>query len=309
MAAFVKVVEANGFSAAAPQLGLTPSAVSKLVTRLEERLGVRLFNRTTRKLALTEAGENFYRDAARIIGEVDEVEAAIGRRGHEARGLVKVTTSLAFGAHQILPLVPEFLDNHPGIELDLSFTDRVVDLVQEGFDVAFRIGHLADSSFVARKIGEDRRVVVAAPSYLRKHGEPKHPDELVRHNCLGFRDRTSMNRWPFLVDGATREVMVRGNCRGDDGDMLYQLAVEGVGIVRLTRLTVARAVRAGGLVEILQPFTPRDTIPIQAVYPHRRLLPPKVTALVDFLTTKFDPPPWEDESSPSLSPQAGRGSG
>ena len=166
--------------------------------------------------------------------------------------------------------------------------------MQEGFDVAFRIGKLADSSFVARKIGEDRRVVVASPAYLKKHGEPHSPEELTHHNCLGFRDRTPMNRWPFIVDGAPREVTVRGNCRVDDGDVLYQLAVEGVGIVRLTRLTVARAVRDGSLVEILQPFTPRDTIPIQAVYPHRRLLPPKVTALVDFLTTKFDPPPWED---------------
>jgi DNA-binding transcriptional LysR family regulator len=293
MAAFVKVVEANGYSAAAPQLGLTPSAVSKLVTRLEERLGVRLFNRTTRKLALTEAGEAFYRDAARIIGDVDAAEAAVGQRGGAARGLLKVTTSLAFGSHQILPLVPEFLAAHPGIELDLSFTDRVVDLVQEGFDVACRIGRLTDSSFVARKIGEDRRVVVAAPAYLARHGEPAHPDELARHNCLGFRDRLHMNRWPFVIDGAVRELAVRGNCRADDGDMLYHLAEAGVGIARLTRLTVARAIREGRLAQILTRFTPDDAVPIHAVYPHRRLLPPKVTAFVDFLSAKFDPPPWE----------------
>ncbi|HJQ60675.1 MAG TPA: LysR family transcriptional regulator [Vineibacter sp.] len=293
MAAFVKVVEANGYSAAAPQLGLTPSAVSKLVTWLEERLGVRLFNRTTRKLALTEAGEAFYRDAARIIADVDAAESAIGQRGAEARGLLKVTTSLAFGSHQILPLVPEFLAAHPGIELDLSFTDRVVDLVQEGFDVACRIGRLTDSSFVARKIGEDRRVVVAAPAYLARHGEPSHPDDLAQHNCLGFRDRLHMNRWPFMIDGAVRELAVRGNCRADDGDMLYHLAEAGVGIARLTRLTVARAIREARLTQILASFTPDDAVPIHAVYPHRRLLPPKVTAFVDFLSAKFDPPPWE----------------
>ena len=293
MTAFVKVVEANGFSAAAPQLGLTPSAISKLITRLEERLGVRLFNRTTRKLALTEAGEAFYRDAARIIGDVEAAEAAIGQRGGEARGLLKVTTSLAFGSHQILPLVPEFLKLHPGIELDLSFTDRVVDLVQEGFDVAFRIGVLADSSFVARKVGEDRRVVVAAPGYLARHGEPAHPNDLAGHNCLGFRDRMYMNRWPFVIDGELRETQVRGNCRADDGDMLFHLAEAGVGIVRLTRLTVAKAIREGRLKQVLTPFTPDDTIPIHAVYPHRRLLPPKVTAFVDFLSAKFEPPPWE----------------
>ncbi|QQS14589.1 MAG: LysR family transcriptional regulator [Rhodospirillales bacterium] len=293
LSAFVKVVEANGFSAAAPQLGLTPSAVSKLVTRLEERLGVRLFNRTTRKLALTEEGEAFYRDAARILGDIESAEAAIGRRGQAARGLLKVTTSLAFGMHQVLPLVPEFLETHPGIELDLSFTDRMVDLVQEGFDVALRVGRLADSSFVARKIGEDRRVVAAAPAYLAKRGEPAHPDELVRHDCLGFRDRPHLNRWPFVVDGVTREYAVHGKVRADDGDMLYELAVAGVGLVRLTHFTVARAIGDGRLKQVLAPFTPHDAVPIHAVYPHRRLLSPKVSVFVEFLSRRFDPPPWE----------------
>ena len=293
LAAFVKVVEANGFSAAAPQLSLTPSAVSKLVTRLEERLGVRLFNRTTRQLGLTEDGEAFYRDASRIVREIEEAESAIGRRGKSARGVLKITTSLAFGTHQILPLVPEFLDLHPAIELDLSFTDRVVDLVQEGFDVAFRIGRLADSSFVARKIGEDRRVVVASPDYLEKHGTPTEPDDLATHNCVCFRDRLYMNRWPFTIDGQMRELTVHGNCRADDGDTIYQLAVEGVGIARLTRLTVARAIRDGKLRQILQDYIADDAVPIHAVYPHRRLLSPKVTAFVDFLSRKFDPPPWE----------------
>src|SRR6266446_4743493 len=210
MAAFVRVVEAQGFSAAAPTLGLTPSAVSKLVTRLETRLGVRLLQRTTRALHLTADGEAFYEQARRIVGEIAALEAELTDRRGTPQGLLRVTTSLAFSTHQLAPRIGEFLERYPAVQLELTPTDRVVDMIEEGMDVAIRIGRLADSSFMARKIGEDVRLVCAAPAYLARHGEPTRPEELVRHNCIVSRDRAHLNRWQFRVDGQLREIEVGG---------------------------------------------------------------------------------------------------
>ena len=294
MTAFVRVVEAKGFSAAAPALGLTPSAVSKLVTRLETRLGVRLLQRTTRALHLTEEGEAFYASARRIVGEIETLESEIGARRDRPHGLLRVTVSVAFATHQLAPVVAEFLARYPAVQLELLPSDRVLDIVDEGIDVALRIGRLADTSFMARKIGADKRQVCAAPAYLARHGTPSHPEELARHACLGGgRDRTYLDRWPFRIDGALREVEVGGPCSVDDGEMQFRLALQGVGIVRLTRLTVAQAVRRGELVPLLDSFSADEPVPIHAVYPHRRHLAPKVTAFVDFLIEKFTPPPWE----------------
>src|SRR5713226_9757252 len=195
MAAFVRVVDSKGFSAAAAGLGLTPSAVSKLITRLETRLGVRLLQRTTRALHLTADGEAFYEQARRIVGEIAALEAELTDRRDTPQGLLRVTTSLAFSTHQLAPLIGEFLDRYPAVQLELIPTDRVVDLVEEGVDIAIRVGRLADSSFMARKIGEDVRLVCAAPSYLARHGRPERPEELVRHNCIVNRDRAHLNRW------------------------------------------------------------------------------------------------------------------
>src|SRR5258708_30248368 len=174
MAAFVRVVDSQGFSAAAPALGLTPSAVSKLVTRLETRLGVRLLQRTTRALHLTEEGEAFYATARRIVGEIETLESQITDPRDTPQGLLRVTTSLAFATHQLAPVVAEFLARYPAVQLELLPSDRVLDIVDEGIDVALRIGRLADTSFMARKIGADKRQVCAAPAYLARHGTPTH---------------------------------------------------------------------------------------------------------------------------------------
>src|SRR5215475_11739208 len=195
MEAFVRVVEAQGFSAAAPALGLTSSAVSKLITRLEARLGVRLLQRTTRALHLTADGEAFYEQARRIVGEISALEAELSDRRGTPQGLLRVTTSLAFSTHQLAPVIGEFLERYPDVRLELVPTDRVVDLVEEGIDIAIRLGRLADSSFMARKIGDDVRLVCAAPAYLARHGTPQHPDELKRHTCILNRDRTDQSRW------------------------------------------------------------------------------------------------------------------
>ena len=293
MAAFVRVVDSQGFSAAAPALGLTPSAVSKLVTRLETRLGVRLLQRTTRALHLTEEGEAFYAAARRIVGEIETLESQITNRRDTPQGLLRVTTSLAFATHQLAPALSEFLERYPAVQLELLPTDRVIDMVEEGVDIAIRIGRLADSSFMARKIGEDKRLVCAAPSYLARHGTPRKPQDLARHICILLRDRTYLNRWEFRLDGEVREVEVTGRIGVNEGEAHLQFALRGMGIVRLTRLTVAQAIREGRLVSLLEDFSADQPVPIHAVYPHRRHLAPKVPAFVNFLLEKFTPPPWE----------------
>jgi len=293
MAAFVRVVDSKGFSAAAPSLGLTPSAVSKLVTRLERRLGVRLLQRTTRALHLTEDGEVFYVAAQRIVAEIETLENQIAGQSGNPHGVLRVTTSLAFSTHQLTPVLPEFLARHPLIELDLLPTDRVIDMVEEGVDIAIRIGRLADTSFMARKIGEDKRLICAAPAYLARHGTPRRPADLARHNCIVSRERAYLNRWPFRIDGQVSEIEVAGRIAVNEGEMQMQLALQGIGIVRLTRLTMARAIRDGALVRLLDDYSADEPVGIHAVYPHRRHLAPKVPAFVNFLIEKFTPPPWE----------------
>ena len=295
MAAFVRVVDAKGFSAAAPSLGLTPSAVSKLVTRLETRLGIRLLQRTTRAIHLTADGQAFYGQARRIVADIEALQSEIAGQRGTPHGLLRVTTSLAFSTHQLAPLIAEFLERYPLIELELMPTDRVVDIVEEGVDVAIRIGRLADSSFMARKIGEDLRLVCASPAYLARHGTPEmrieRPSDLLKHNCIVSRDRPQLNRWQFRVDGALREIEVGGRIAVTEGEAQMQLALQGLGIVRLTRLTVGGAVRRGDLVSLLEEFSAEEPVPIHAVYPHRRHLAAKVTAFVDFIAGKVSPPP------------------
>ena len=293
MAAFVRVVDAKGFSAAAPALGLSPSAVSKLVTRLEARLGVRLLQRTTRALHLTQEGEAFYESARRIVDEIEALESRLVDGRGTPQGLLRVTTSLAFATHQLTPILAEFLARYPAIQFALLPTDRLVDMVEEGVDIAIRIGRLADTSFMARRIGEDKRVICASPDYLARHGTPRRPQDLLRHECILSRERAYLNRWSFRIEDEIREIEVGGRLSVDEGDAQLQLALQGIGIVRLTRLTVAQAVRAGRLVSLLPDFSAEQPLPINAVYPHRRHLAPKVPAFVDFLIEKFTPPPWD----------------
>lgn len=293
MAAFVRVVEAKGFSAAAPLLGLTPSAVSKLVTRLEARLGVRLLQRTTRALSLTADGEAFYAAARRIVAEIEALESEMAGQRGTPHGLLRITTSLAFSTHQLAPMIGEFLQRYPEIQLELMPTDRVVDMIDEGVDIAIRIGKLADSSFMARKIGDDVRLVCAAPAYLAAHSAPKRPEDLVRHNCIVSRDRAYLNRWHFRIDGQVREIEVGGRVSVSEGEAQLRLALQGLGIVRLTRLTVAGAIKRGELVALLGEYSAEEPVPIHAVYPHRKHLASKVTAFVEFILERFTPPPWE----------------
>jgi len=254
---------------------------------------VRLMQRTTRALHLTQEGEVFYAAAKRIVGEIEALENQIVGESGTPSGVLRVTTSLAFATHQLAPVLSEFLARYPLVQFELLPTDRVIDMVEEGIDVALRIGRLADTSFMARKIGEDKRLICAAPSYLARHGTPQRPEDLRRHNCIVSRDHAYLNRWSFKVDGQVVEIDVRGRVAVSEGEAQMQLALQGVGIVRLTRLTLAQAIREGTLVPLFGAFSAEEAVTIHAVYPHRRHLAPKVPAFVNFLIEKFTPPPWE----------------
>ena len=296
IAVFVNVVREGGFSAAAKALQLTPSAVSKQVARLEDRLNVRLLNRTTRHLSMTEEGEVFFDRATAILAEIDEVEALVSDRRDTPRGTLRVSSSISFGRHQIVPMLPEFLNAFPDLRLQLSLDDNLVDLVQEGFDVAIRMADLTDSSLVARRLAVDRRVLCAAPSYIEKYGVPQSPEALRDHNCLVVSNVPSMHDWAFTFGNTVRKIHVEGRFEANSGVAVHEAALAGLGIAQLAAFMVAPDLRSGRLVSFLEDRV-ADGKPIYAVYPHRRHLSPKVRAFIDFLVDKLTPiPPWETES-------------
>lgn len=285
MEVFAAVVERGGFSAAAKLFGMTPSAVSKLVTRLEGRLGARLVNRSTRKLQLTAEGQAFHQRCITILSDIAEAEceAAAGRA---PRGRVRVNANVAFGNQVLLPLVPAFLAEHPELSIDLVFTDQVVDLIEERADIAIRVapGPLRGNQLMARKIGESAVAVVASPDYLARHGEPKAPADLVKHNLIGFNFARSVEGWPFRVDGALISIAAVGNTQVGDGEIARQLAVAGIGLARLGRFHVEAEIAAGRLVTVLDDFNPGDIEVIHAVYLGQGgFVPARMRAFIDFL--------------------------
>ncbi|MBN9233607.1 MULTISPECIES: LysR family transcriptional regulator [Phyllobacteriaceae] len=287
MDVFVRVVELCGFSPAARALRLSPSGVSKLITRLETRLGTRLFNRSTRKLALTAEGSIFYDRCVQILADVDgaEREAAAGA---VPRGRLRVNCNVAFSQWVLTPVLPDFLARYPEIVLDLVVSDVVVDLLQEHADVAIRIGPLANSSLIARKLGASRAIVVAAPAYLDQMGTPREPADLARHNLLGFGFSRLVEGWPFLGEnGQVVRVAPQGNVLVSDGDTMRRLAVEGVGIARVARFQLEEDLATGRLVQLLEDYSPGEVEPIHAVYVGQGgVLPARVRAFLDFLTER-----------------------
>jgi DNA-binding transcriptional LysR family regulator len=296
MTAFVRAVELGGFSTAARELGLTPSAISKLVTRLEDRLGVRLLNRTTRRLALTPEGEAYFHRCQRILGDIRDAEEEVARFRAEPRGLLRINVGTAFGMHQLTPALPEFLARHPEIQVELTVTDRVVDLIEEGADLGIRLGTLPDSSLVARKICDLERVICAAPAYLRRHGTPKKPEDLLRHNCLNITYSPALRRWPFEAAEGVRHIEVGGTVSASTADSLLQLALLGVGIIRLSDAIVGAAIRDARLLPLLQDVHHSEPLPLHAVYPQGRHRSPRVAAMIDFLVERFGDAPWRAPS-------------
>ncbi|QBC30147.1 LysR family transcriptional regulator [Pandoraea sp. XY-2] len=284
MEVFSRVVELGGFSAAARALHMTPSAVSKLIARLEARLGARLFNRSTRRLQLTPEGTAFHERAMRVLADIEaaEREAAAGA---VPRGLLRVNSSVPIGSHYLLPVIPAFLAQYPEIRLDLTLTDTVVDLLEQRADVAVRAGPLRDSRLVARKLGESRLLVVASPDYLARNGPLRTPADLIHHNVMAFNFDRQVQGWPFLdgAGGITHYPQV-GNMVVSDGEIMRKLAVQGLGLARHSRYHVDDDLRAGRLVTVLDDYNPGDLEPVHAVYVGQGgHLPARVRAFLDFL--------------------------
>ncbi len=295
LSTLVAAVDNGGFSAAARMLGVTPSAVSKSITRLEARLGVRLLNRTTRQLTPTPEGEALVARGRHILAELDEAEMEVTRARGSPRGLLRLHTLVALGLHQLPPVLPEFLRRYPDVKIELSISDRMVDLVEEGGDLAVRSGRLADSTLVARKICETERVICAAPSYLKRHGTPRRPEDLLRHNCIVISGYPQLRRWPFDDPGSRdgiRTIEVGGSVSANNAENVLQMALLGVGIVRLGDMVTAEHIGTGRLVPILTETHHVEPLPLHAVYPQSRLRSPKVAAMVDFLIEKFAHAPW-----------------
>ena len=287
MEVFVRVVQAGSFSAAARALDLTPSAVSKQIGRLEDRLAARLINRTTRQLKLTDVGAAFYERCTRILADIAEAEQAVVDLHGAPRGVLKLNVPGAFGRLHIAPLIPEFLARYPEVTVDLGFNDRFIDLVEEGVDVVIRIGELADSSLIARRLAPNRRVVCGAPSYFQARGLPQVPEDLAQHNCLVYTYRASRNDWRFRgPDDSESVVQVSGNLESNNAEALRATVLQGLGVALLPLWLVGEDLKAGVLVEVLPDYHAPDSS-IHAIYPPGRHLSPKVRGLVDFLAEKF----------------------
>ena len=286
MAVFVAVAEAGSLSGAARRLGLTPSAVSRVVARIEARLGVQLLVRTTRTLRLTAEGETYGRAARRILADLEETETALSDRGCP-RGRVRVSAATAHGRLVIVPLLGAFAARHPGIVVEIDLSDEIADVLGGRADIGIRFGPLADSPLTARRLGETGRTVVAAPAYLDRAGTPRRPADLAEHNCLDFTFRRSEPGWPFREAGRDFILPVRGTLAANNGETLVQLALGGVGITRVGTFHIADDLAAGRLVPLLEPFNPQDREAIHAVFVGGAGLPARVRVLVDFLAERM----------------------
>ncbi|HKU47871.1 MAG TPA: LysR family transcriptional regulator [Burkholderiales bacterium] len=284
---FAQVVESGSFAKAAERLGLSTSATSRHVAELEGHLQTRLLNRTTRRVSLTESGRAFYERAVQLLADLDEAEQEAARAAVVPRGTIRLTTSVNFGVRHLAPAIAEFLAQHAEVRFDVSLSDRIVDLVEEGFDLAVRIGAAGADNLVARKLGETRLVPCASPLYLSAHPAPQTPEELAGHNCFTYEYLAPRNVWRFRdASGNERAVRIAGTLHSNNGDLLAEVAARGAGIVFEPAFIVGPDVRAGRLVPLLQDFTP-PPVPIYAVYPSRKHLSAKVRRFVEFLMERF----------------------
>ena len=287
MEVFSQVVESGSFSKASDRLGLSPTAVSRQVADLEAHLSTRLLNRTTRRVSLTESGRAFYERCVQLLADLEEAEQEAARAAVVPRGTVRLTTSVAFGVRHLAPAIAAFLSQHAEVRFVVSLSDRIVDLVEEGFDLGVRIGGPGSENLVARKLGETRLVPCASPAYLAARGAPRVPEDLAAHNCFTYEYVTPRNLWRFRdAAGEERSVRVGGNLHSNNGDILAEVAARGGGIVFEPAFIVGPEVRAGRLVPLLQEFEPAP-VPIYAVYPSRKHLSAKVRVFVDFLVRSF----------------------
>lgn len=286
---FIAVVETGSFSAAARRLSRSPSAVSKLISRMEARLRTLLFERTSREVKLTEAGHTLHREGMRVLEALTEAEGALQLHAEDARGTLRVHSIFTFAKYQLAPVMADFMQQNPAIRVEFLLSNDPLDMVEHNIDVAIHSGALPDSSLIARRLLSSKWIVCASPEYLRRHGTPRTPDDLAQHNCLNFTHRTHWNTWPFTT--APRGVKAVGSLGADQGDMLMQLAVHGAGVVRLAEFHIRGEIAAGRLVPILQQHQPDQAEPLFMIYKSRRYLTPKVQAFIDFLDRRFGAEP------------------
>ncbi len=283
MNVFCRIMDLGSFAAAANELGMTPSAVSKLVTRLEGRLGVRLLTRTTRRLALTAEGEIYLASARDIVAAIEDAEAGLMASAAEPSGRLRINTGVVVGRHMLTPLLPEFMARYPKISIELNIADRQVNLIEEQVDVAIRTGALTDSSLIARKLGDTSRAICASPAYLEKHGQLDHPGQLVKHNCMAVAGFAYLRRWPFMTPEGINTIDVSGAFDSDSPDVIVDMMLAGQGIGRLSRLIVAKHLESGALIELFKDVHKQDLLPIHAIMPPGGNRSLKVRAFLDFL--------------------------
>jgi DNA-binding transcriptional LysR family regulator len=284
---FSQVVESGGFSKAAERLGLSTTAVSRQVAELEAHLQTRLLNRTTRRLSLTESGQAFYGRAVQLLQDLQEAEQEASQAAVTPRGTIRLTTSVTFGTRHVAPAIAGFLARHPDVRFDVQLSDRIVDLVEEGFDLAIRIGGAGAENLVARKLGETRLVACAAPGYVARYGAPVTPEELARHNCFVYEYASPRGQWRFHgADGSEHVVRIGGRLHSNSGDLNVALAARGAGIAFEPDFIVADDLAAGRLVALLQDYAPPPA-PIYALYPTRKHLSAKVRLFVAHLAEQF----------------------
>jgi DNA-binding transcriptional LysR family regulator len=288
MATFVRIVDSGSLTAAADALEVSGPSVVRLLASLERALDVRLLNRTTRRIALTDEGRDYYERCKRILAEVEEAEAVAGTRRGAPRGLLRVTAPVLFGRMHVAPLAAAFVQAHSGVAVDFLLVDRVVNLLEEGLDLGVRIGALADSTLVAVAVGEVRRVLCASPGYLARAGTPREPRDLRAHACLRFAGLESTDEWTFFAAGRRVAVRVAGPLSGNQAEPLLDACADGLGIGNFLSYQVAPLVAAGRLKLVLADWSP-PPVPVSVVYPHAKLLPARTRLFVDWLRTRLPP--------------------
>ena len=294
MQTFIRVVDSGSLSAAAQRMDIAKSAVSRRLADLESRLGVQLLNRTTRRINLTDSGRQFYQRCQSILAELEDSEQQVSDVHKELSGTIRIAAPLSFGIQHLSPVLDNFLKLHPELNLDLNLNDHMTNLMDEDVDLGIRIGNLQDSSLIARRLAPSRLVLCASPEYLQQFGEPQHPDDLKQHMGLAYSNIAESQLWKFIQpDGNTVSVHVRSRMRANNGDVLLQAAIDGLGVLASTTFIAYKAINSGKLKPILCDYRIKD-VAVYAIYPAQRHLPVRVRTLIDYLTQHFgDKPYWE----------------
>lgn len=305
MRVFTSVVENSGFSAASEKLGLSRAAVSKHIAQLEMHLGGRLLNRTTRRMSLTGVGRVYYTSCKQILEDIDAAECVVSGLSNAPRGVLRINAPMSFGSRRIAPLLARFNTLYPAVEVDLSLNDRLVDVVEEGYDLVIRIAELADSNLIARRLAPSHQLLCASPGYLQAHGIPQHPQDLARHACLRYSYSRHTDEWLLQGPAGEQRVRISGPLRSNNGDALCCAAEQGQGIALLPTFIAGDAIRAGRLQCVLPEYRPPVT-GIHAIYPSSRHLSAKVRAFIDFLAGEIeDPPCWDSDIIPGPGGKSG----